>query len=99
MTASYFVIKNLIQNQLMGDKVIRSVDTHQQNTKFVPKYLYLSEWCAEGHRFKTFLAAFCCSRALLETGEITPLPERVRSRREQVLILFLTSSRLLFKWV
>ena len=88
MTANYFVIKNLIQNQLMGDKVICSADTHQQNTKFVPICIYLS---VQGHCCKSFwlhLAFYC--RDLLETGEITPLRERVRSCREPVLILFLT---------
>ena len=57
MTANYFVIKNLIQNQLMGDKVICSADTHQQNTKFVPICIYLSVQCG-GSLLQIFLAAF-----------------------------------------
>ena len=80
MTASYFVIKNLIQNQLMwgqGHLFRRYTSTEHK----IRSYLYLSE-CA-GSLLQIFLTAFSIlyCRALLETGEITPLLERVRSCR------------------
>ena len=80
MTASYFVIKNLIQNQLMGDKVICSADTHQQNTKFIPICIFIRVCRVTAADLFGCILAFYCS-ALLETGEITPLPECVRSGR------------------
>ena len=68
MTANYFVTKNLIQNQLMGDKVIRRYTSTEHKIR---SYLYLSE-CA-GSLLQIFLAALSIllQRSLRRNNSIT----------------------------